>query len=162
MAFGSQLAVEFEEGENFNIRILREKISAFMSKHFTEVEELLVSTVENLEHEELIEERAQIQRLEKLKAESELRECGRECLQLKKERDGFNETVKSISEDKRIMRELKKGNCDLKGEKLKAETEIDFYERKFEDLEMSDGPTSNFGVPGEVVGEKGAVKESQA
>lgn len=184
MAFGSQLAVDFEDGENVNTRIIREKVSSlkstFMSRHFTEVEEFLVSMVENLELEikslkkekEMIEERAQIQRLEKLKVEGELRECTRECLQLKKERDGFNETVKSISEVERIMRELKEENRDLKGEKLKAETETDFYKRKFEDLEMMslllkkdvilkpEEPISNVGVPGEVVGAKGVVDEN--
>ncbi|KAJ6914639.1 hypothetical protein NC651_016807 [Populus alba x Populus x berolinensis] len=184
MAFGSQLAVDFEGGENVNTRIIREKVSSlkstFMSRHFTEVEEFLVSMVENLELEikslkkekELIEERAQIQRLEKLKVEGELRDCTRECLQLKKERDGFNETVKSISEVERIMRELKEENRDLKGEKLKAETETDFYKRKFEDLEMKllllkkdvilqpEEPISNVGVPGEVVGAKGVVDEN--
>nr|XP_034890825.1 uncharacterized protein LOC118030713 isoform X2 [Populus alba] len=184
MAFGSQLAVDFEGGENVNTRIIREKVSSlkstFMSRHFTEVEEFLVSMVENLELEikslkkekELIEERAQIQRLEKLKVEGELRDCTRECLQLKKERDGFNETVKSISEVERIMRELKEENSDLKGEKLKAETETDFYKRKFEDLEMKllllkkdvilkpGEPISNVGVPGEVVGAKGVVDEN--
>lgn len=181
MAFGSQLAVDFEDGENVNTRIIREKVSSlkstFMSRHFTEVEEFLVSMVENLELEikslkkekELIEERAQIQRLEKLKVEGELRKCTRECLQLKKERDGFNETVRSISEVERIMRELKEENRDLKGEKLKAETETDFYKRKFEDLEMmllllkKDvilKPISNVGVPGEVVGAKGVVDEN--
>jgi hypothetical protein len=93
-------------------------------------------------------------------------------LQLKKERDGFNETVKSISEVERIMRELKEENRDLKGEKLKAETETDFYKRKFEDLEMMslllkkdvilkpEEPISNVGVPGEVVGAKGVVDEN--
>lgn len=184
MAFGSQLAVDFEGGENVNTRIIREKVSSlkstFMSRHFTEVEEFLVSMVENLELEikslkkekELIEERAQIQRLEKLKVEGELRDCTRECLQLKKERDGFNETVKSISEVERIMRELKEENSDLKGEKLKAETETDFYKRKFEDLEMKllllkkdvilkpEEPINNVGVPGEVVGAKGVVDEN--
>lgn len=184
MAFGSQLTVDFEGGENVNTRIIREKVSSlkstFMSRHFTEVEEFLVSMVENLELEikslkkekELIEERAQIQRLEKLKVEGELRDCTRECLQLKKERDGFNETVKSISEVERIMRELKEENRDLKGEKLKAETETDFYKRKFEDLEMKllllkkdvilqpEEPISNVGVPGEVVGAKGVVDEN--
>ncbi|KAL9399914.1 hypothetical protein Peur_008875 [Populus x canadensis] len=184
MAFGSRLAVDFEDGENVNTRIIREKVSSlkstFMSRHFTEVEEFLVSMVENLELEikslkkekELIEERAQIQRLEKLKVEGELRECTRECLQLKKERDGFNETVRSISEVERIMRELKEENRDLKGEKLKAETKTDFYKRKFEDLEMMllllkkdvilkpEEPISNVGVPGEVVGAKGVVDEN--
>ncbi|KAH8504732.1 hypothetical protein H0E87_012102 [Populus deltoides] len=184
MAFGSQLAVDFEDGENVNTRIIREKVSSlkstFMSRHFTEVEEFLVSMEENLELEikslkkekELIEERAQIQRLEKLKVEGELRECTRECLQLKKERDGSNETVKSISEVERIMRELKEENRDLKGEKLKAETETDFYKRKFEDLKMMllllkkdvilkpEEPISNVGVPGEVVGAKGVVDEN--
>ena len=55
---------------------------------------------------------------------------------------------------------------------MKAETETDFYKRKFEDLEMmllllkkdvilkSEEPISNVGVPGEFVGAKGVVDEN--
>ncbi|CAK7347656.1 unnamed protein product [Dovyalis caffra] len=156
-----------------------DEITAFMSQHFAEVERLLVSMKEKMEEKmvlenkslkkekELMEGKARNERSERLIAETELKECKRECLQLKKELEGFNELLKSGGEDKRVIRELREEICELKCAKLKAETEVDAYKSKFEELGMwvfllekdlkllnSEEPVSNVGVSKGVVEEK--------
>ncbi|CAK7335676.1 unnamed protein product [Dovyalis caffra] len=151
MASGSNLQVVDLEGaveESFTDKIIREKVwslkSAFTSQHFAEVEGYFLSMKQKLELEnkswkrenELMENRAQIERLERLKAENELKECKRECLRLKKEQEGFNELVMSSEEDKRMITQLREEICELKRAKLKAENEVDTFKSKFEELRM--------------------------
>ena len=140
-----------------------------MSRHFAEVEGFLVSMNQKLELESKSwKESAQIERSERLKAENELKERKRECLQLKKEQDRFNELMMSSGEDKRIIRALGEEICELKCSKLKAENAVDTYKSKFEELWMrvfilendlmmlkSDEPENNVrvskGVPGKTI-----------
>ncbi|KAG5228272.1 keratin, type cytoskeletal [Salix suchowensis] len=144
MAPGSHSdVVDLEEVDEESItdKIIKEKVwslkSAFMSQHFAEVEGFLVSMNQKLELESKSwKERAQIERSERLKAENELKERIRECLQLKKEQDRFNELMMSSGEDKRIIRALGEEICELKCAKLKAENAVDTYKSKFEELWM--------------------------
>ncbi|CAK7347657.1 unnamed protein product [Dovyalis caffra] len=182
MASGSNSQVvdlEDDVEESITDEIIKEGVSslksAFMSQHFAEVERLLVSMKEKMvlenkslkKDKELMEGKARNERLERLIAETELKECKRECLQLKKELEGFNELLKSGGEDKRIIRELREEICELKCAKLKAETEVDAYKSKFEELGMrvfllekdlklltSEEPVNNVGVSKGVVEEK--------
>ncbi|KAJ6426498.1 hypothetical protein OIU84_022153 [Salix udensis] len=144
MATGSHSDVadlEEVDEESVTDKIIKEKVwslkSAFMSRHFAEVEGFLVSMNKKLELESKSwKERAQIERSERLKAENELKERKRECSQLKKEQDRFNELMMSSGEDKRIIRVLGEEICDLKCAKLKAENAVDTYKSKFEELWM--------------------------
>lgn len=134
--------------EGVSDKSIKEKVwslkSAFMSQHFAEIEGLLLAMKEEMEIEkkslkkekESMEEKARSERSERLKAEIELKECKRECLQLKKEKGGFNELLSISGEDKRIIRELREEICELKCAKLKVETEVDAYKSKFQELEM--------------------------
>ncbi|KAH8488162.1 hypothetical protein H0E87_024010 [Populus deltoides] len=134
--------------EGVTDKSIKEKVwslkSAFMSHHFAEIEGLLLAMKEEMENEkkslkkekESMEEKAQSERSERLKAEIELKECKRECLQLKKEKGGFNDLLRISGEDKRIIRELREEICELKCAKLKVETEVDAYKSKFQELEM--------------------------
>lgn len=134
--------------ESVSDKSIKEKVwslkSAFMSQHFAEIEGLLLAMKEEMEIEkkslkkekESMEEKARSERSERLKAEIELKECKRECLQLKKEKGGFNELLSISGEDKRIIRELREEICELKCAKLKVETEVDAYKSKFQELEM--------------------------
>lgn len=134
--------------EGVTDKSIKEKVwslkSAFMSQHFAEIEGLLLAMKEETEIEkkslkkekESMEEKARSERSERLKAEIELKECKRECLQLKKEKGGFNELLRISGEDKRIIRELREEICELKCAKLKVETEVDAYKSKFQELEM--------------------------
>ncbi|KAF9689262.1 hypothetical protein SADUNF_Sadunf01G0073600 [Salix dunnii] len=143
MAPGSHSDVDLEEVDEESVtdEIIKEKVwslkSAFMSRHFAEVEGFLVSMKQKLELEcKSWKERAQIERSERLNAENELKERKRECLQLKKEQERFNELVMSSGEDKRIIRALGEEICELKCAKLKAENVVDTYKSKFEELWM--------------------------
>lgn len=134
--------------EGVSDKSIKEKVwslkSAFMSQHFAEIEGLLLAMKEEMEIEkkslkkekESMEEKARSERSERLKAEIELKECKRECLQLKKEKGGFNELLSISGEDKRIIRELREEICELKCAKLKVETEVDAYKSQFQELEM--------------------------
>lgn len=134
--------------EGVSDKSIKEKVwslkTAFMSQHFAEIEGLLLAMKEEMEIEkkslkkekESMEEKARSERSERLKAEIELKECKRECLQLKKEKGGFNELLSISGEDKRIIRELREEICELKCAKLKVETEVDAYKSKFQELEM--------------------------
>ncbi|KAJ6679239.1 hypothetical protein OIU79_019073 [Salix purpurea] len=137
MASGSHLQ-GVEEG--VTDKSIKEKVwslKSAMSQHFAEIEGLLLSMKEEMKREneslkkekESMEEKARSERSERLKAEIELKECRRECLQLKKEQDGFNELLRISGEDKRIIRELRDEICESKCAKLKAETEVDAYKR---------------------------------
>ncbi|KAJ6714377.1 hypothetical protein OIU85_025932 [Salix viminalis] len=144
MATGSHSDVaDLEEVDEESVadKIIKEKVwslkSAFMSRHFAEVEGFLVSMNKKLELESKSwKERAQIERSERLKAENELKERKRECSQLKKEQDRFNELMMSSGEDKRIIRAFGEEICDLKCAKLKAENAVKTYKSKFEELWM--------------------------
>ncbi|XP_020539726.1 uncharacterized protein LOC105645704 isoform X3 [Jatropha curcas] len=147
--------------ENMNSLSVPELIaslkSAFQSKYFSEVEATLVSREEKLKREieakvqeidllkkknELLEEKCAIETFAKLKAEKELEECRRDCFKLKElnsrmteEQNEFNDILNGIVEDKNIIIELKRKNCELECAKLRAETEIEVYKKKFEELE---------------------------
>ncbi|KAJ6722523.1 hypothetical protein OIU74_007173 [Salix koriyanagi] len=179
MASGSHLQ-GVEEG--VTDKSIKEKVwslKSAMSQHFAEIEGLLLSMKEEMKREneslkkekESMEEKARSERSERLKAEIELKECRRECLQLKKEQDGFNELLRISGEDKRIIRELRDEICESKCAKLKAETEVDAYKSKFQELEMrvfllekdlmllkSEEPVNSVGVSRGVVEEKVLLK----
>ncbi|KAJ6400168.1 hypothetical protein OIU84_015757 [Salix udensis] len=152
-----------------------------MSQHFAEIEGLLLSMKEEMKREneslkkekESMEEKARSERSERLKAEIDLKECRRECLQLKKEQEGFTELLRISGEDKRIIRELRDEICESKCAKLKAETEVDAYKSKFQELEMrvfllekdlmllkSEEPVNSVGVSRGVVEEKVLLNEN--
>ena len=181
MASGSHLQ-GVEEG--VTDKSIKEKVwslKSATSQHFAEIEGLLLSMKEEMKCEnksfkkekESMEEKARCERSERLKAEIELKECRRECLQLKKEQEGFNELLRISGDDKRIIRELRDEICELKCAKLKAETEVDAYKSKFQELEMrvfllekdlmllkSEEPVNSVGVSRGVVEEKVVLNEN--
>ncbi|KAJ9148037.1 hypothetical protein P3X46_030134 [Hevea brasiliensis] len=128
--------------------------SAFQSSYFSEVESVLVTREQKLKHE--IEVKAkeneqlkkknelfQLERLEKLRVENELKRCVRECLKLRElnsrlteELNELNDRLQGAALDKQAIIELKRKNCELECSRLKAETESDVYKRKFEELEL--------------------------
>ncbi|KAB5526778.1 hypothetical protein DKX38_020625 [Salix brachista] len=170
--------------EGVTDKSIKEKVwslKSAMSQHFAEIEGLLLSMKEEMKREnkslkkekESMEEKARSERSERLKAEIELKECRRECLQLKKEQEGFNELLRISGEDKRIIRELRDEICESKCAKLKAETEVDAYKSKFQELEMRvfllekdlmllkyEEPVNSVGVSRGVVEEKVLLNEN--
>ncbi|XP_065858704.1 uncharacterized protein [Euphorbia lathyris] len=106
-------------------------------------EEALVSREDQFKREieekkkenEFLEQKFQLQVLEKLRLEKEFKELKGWASLLIEERDGLSNRLKENEVNQKEVIELKVKNCELECEKLRAMTDLDVYQRRFKELE---------------------------
>ncbi|WCJ26453.1 hypothetical protein M5689_008267 [Euphorbia peplus] len=101
-------------------------------------EKLRLDAIEKLRLENEIKELKESVRneaMERFRLEKECKEVKESGVRLREERDGVYVRLKENEVDQKRFIELKRRNCEVECEKLRAETELDVYKTRFKELE---------------------------